>query len=157
MDADRDDRHDLRRFVDAQAGAYAQAREELAAARKRSHWMWFVFPQMRGLGASAMAHRYGIASRAEAVAYLDHALLGPRLVDCTRLVLAAPPGTTATAILGSPDDVKLRSSMTLFDAVAADSARFAGALRTSTPFAAALDRFFAGRADPATLRLLADR
>ena len=156
MDVDGADPHDLRRFVEAQAGVYAQARDELAAGRKRSHWMWFVFPQMRGLGLSAMAHRYGIASRAEAVAYLDHPLLGMRLLECTRLLLAAPSGATASAILGSPDDLKLRSSLTLFDAVAAGTRRFARAPSPAAPFAAALDRFFAG-GDPATLALLADR
>ena len=157
MDVDRADPHDLRRFVDAQAAAYAAARAELAAGRKRSHWMWFVFPQMRGLGQSAMAQRYGIASRAEALAYLDHAVLGARLVECTDLLLALPPEATANDILGSPDDVKLRSSMTLFGAVAAESARFAGDACGRAPFVAALDRFFDGRADAATLRLLGDR
>jgi len=154
--ASEDDRHDLRRFVAAQAPVYAQARDELAAGRKRSHWMWFVFPQMRGLGHSAMAHRYGIASRAEAVAYLDHALLGARLVESTGLMLVAPQGVTANTLLGTPDDLKFRSSMTLFAAVAGDAARFAGASRaTRLPFGAALARFFDGVADPATLRLLA--
>jgi len=157
MDFDRADPHDLRRFVEAQQGVYAQARDELAAGRKRSHWMWFVFPQLRGLGRSEMAHRYGIASRAEAVAYLDHPLLGTRLVECTALMLAATPGATANAILGSPDDLKFRSSMTLFDAVAAESSRFGPLASARTPFAAALDRFFAGSADAATLSLLDDR
>jgi uncharacterized protein (DUF1810 family) len=157
MEIDRADRHELRRFVEAQADIYAQVRDELAAGRKRSHWMCFVFPQLRGLGQSAMAHRYGIASRAEAVAYLDHPLLGTRLVECSGLMLAAPHLVTANAILGSPDDLKFRSSMTLFGAVAAESARWAGAPAASSPFAAALDRFFAGGADPATLRLLDGR
>ena len=147
MDADRADPHDLRRFVAAQASVYAQARDELAAGRKRSHWMWFVFPQLRGLGQSAMAHRYGIASRAEAEAYLDHPLLGTRLIECTGLMLAAPPAASALAILGSPDDVKFRSSMTLFAAVTP----------AGSPFAVALDRFFGGAADPVTLRLLGSR
>ena len=128
------DPHDLRRFVDAQAPVYAQVRAELAAAHKRSHWMWFVFPQLRGLGRSAMAHRFGIASRAEAVAYLGHPLLGERLRECTGLMLAAPAGASALAILGAPDDLKFRSSMTLFAEVAA---------APRSPFAAALDRFFA--------------
>src|SRR6187397_3012714 len=154
MEVDRADPHDLRRFVDAQAGVYPQARDELAAGRKRSHWMWFVFPQLRGLGQSAMAHRYGIASRAEAVAYLDHPLLGARLVECTRLMLAAPHQATANAILGSPDDLKFRSSMTLFGVVAGESERFAGVAFPNSPFAAALGRFFDANADPATLRLL---
>jgi len=157
MDVDRIDPHHLRRFVEAQAAVYTQARDELAAGRKRSHWMWFVFPQMRGLGQSAMAHRYGIASRVEAVGYLDHALLGARLVECTNLMLAVPEGATANAILGSPDDLKFRSSMTLFAAVAGDSVRFAGVASARLPFAAALDRFFDGRPDAATLRLLAGR
>jgi len=157
MDVDGADPHDLRRFVEAQAAVYGQARDELAAGRKRSHWMWFVFPQLRALGRSAMAHRYGIASRAEAVAYLDHALLGARLVECTGLLLAVPEGATANAILGSPDDVKFRSSMTLFGAVAGDSVRFAGAASARPPFTAALDRFFGASPDPETLRLLAGR
>ena len=157
MDVDRADPHDLRRFVEAQAGVYAQARAELAAGRKRSHWMWFVFPQLRGLGQSAMAHRYGIASHAESVAYLDHPLLGPRLIEVTGLMLAAPRHATANAILGSPDDLKFRSSMTLFGVVATESERFAGVAVANSPFAAALERFFAGGADPATLRLLDGR
>jgi len=154
MDVERADPHDLRRFVEAQAGVYAQARDELAAGRKQSHWMWFVFPQLRGLGRSAMAHRYGIASRAEAVAYLDHPLLGARLVECTGLMVAAPQRLTANAILGAPDDVKFHSSMTLFGVVAGESARFAGVASTSRPFTAALERFFDGSPDAATLRLL---
>jgi uncharacterized protein (DUF1810 family) len=145
IDADSADPHDLRRFVAAQAPVYAQARDELAAGRKRSHWMWFVFPQLRGLGRSAMADRYGIASRAEAAAYLRHPLLGARLVECTSLMLGVADGASAHDVLGSPDDVKFRSSMTLFAAVSP----------AGSPFAAALDRFFAGRPDPATERLLA--
>ena len=138
------DPHDLHRFVSAQAALYPQVRSELAAGRKRSHWMWFVFPQLRGLGTSAMAHRYGIASRAEAAAYLRHPLLGARLVECTSLMLGVADGVSAHDVLGSPDDVKFRSSMTLFAAAAA----------AGSPFAAALDRFFAGHPDPATERLL---
>ena len=138
------DPHDLQRFVDAQAPVYSQVRAELAAGRKRSHWMWFVFPQLRGLGASAMAHRYGIASRAEAEAYLRHPLLGARLLECTALMLGVDDGASAHDVLGSPDDIKFRSSMTLFAAVSA----------AGSPFAAALDRFFAGRPDPATEGLL---
>ena len=123
---------------------YAQARAELAAGKKRSHWMWFVFPQLRGLGASAMANRYGIASRAEAEAYLRHPLLGARLVECTSLMLGVGERASAHDVLGSPDDLKFRSSMTLFAAVSA----------VGSPFAVALDRFFVGRPDPATERLL---
>jgi uncharacterized protein (DUF1810 family) len=141
------DPFDLERFVAAQAPLWTQVMAELSAARKASHWMWFVFPQLRGLGTSAMAERYGIASRAEAAAYLAHPLLGPRLVEATRAMLAAPGGSTALAVLGSPDDVKFRSSMTLFDAVAAPGA----------PFAAALDRYFGGVRDPATLAMLGTR
>jgi uncharacterized protein (DUF1810 family) len=147
MELDRADPHDLRRFVEAQQGVYAQARDELAAGRKRSHWMWFVFPQLRGLGRSEMAHRYGIASRAEAQAYLAHPVLGPRLVECTRLMLALRPEASALAVLGSPDDLKFRSSMTLFAEISS----------AASPFALALDRFYAGTADPATLRLLDGR
>jgi len=139
------DPHDLERFVAAQAPVWAQVRAELAGGRKRSHWMWFVFPQLRGLGRSAIAERYGIASRAEAAAYLAHPLLGARLVEATRLMITAAPGASALAILGSPDDLKFRSSMTLFAAVA-DGAR--------APFDAALARYFGGAADPATLALL---
>jgi uncharacterized protein (DUF1810 family) len=139
-----DDPHDLGRFVAAQAPVWAQVRAELAAGLKRSHWMWFVFPQLRGLGRSAMAVRYGIASRAEAKAYLEHPLLGARLVECTSLMLGVDKGSTALAILGAPDDLKFRSSMTLFAAVASDPA----------PYQAALARFFGGVGDAATLALL---
>jgi uncharacterized protein (DUF1810 family) len=139
-----DDPHDLARFVAAQAPVWVQVRAELAGGRKRSHWMWFVFPQLRGLGRSAMAVHYGIGSRAEAKAYLDHPLLGARLVDCTGLMLAADEGSSALAILGPPDDLKFRSSMTLFAAVAPAPA----------PYEAALARFFGGVGDQATLVLL---
>jgi uncharacterized protein (DUF1810 family) len=130
---------DLQRFVEAQVGNYPAALSELRAGRKRTHWMWYVFPQIAGLGHSAMAQRYAIASRAEADAYLAHDVLGPRLRDCTQAVLAVPD-KTANAILGSPDDIKFRSSMTLFDAVA-----------PLDIFGAALARFFRGQRDPATL------
>ena len=144
MEVDRADPHDLRRFVEAQAAVYVQARDELAAGRKRSHWMWFVFPQLRGLGQSAMAHRYGIASRAEAVAYLDHPLLGTRLVECSGLMLAAPHDATANAILGSPDDLKFHSCMTLFVQMAPEE----------PVFGAALQKYFGGEMDARTLELL---
>jgi uncharacterized protein (DUF1810 family) len=110
------DSFDLRRFIDAQAPVYARVVEELSTGHKRSHWMWFVFPQIAGLGFSAMAQRFAIGSRAEAVAYLAHDILGPRLLECTSLIMAASEKTIAD-ILGSPDDMKFRSSMTLFDAV----------------------------------------
>ena len=135
---------DLERFVAAQAPVFATALAELRAGRKRSHWMWFVFPQRRGLGHSAMAQRYGIGSLAEAKAYLAHPLLGPRLVACTRAVLAVE-GRSLHAILGSPDDLKFRSSMTLF-ALAADE--------DDSVFRQALDRYCNGHADERTLALL---
>lgn len=137
-----DDPFDLSRFVDAQEGVFRQALSELKAGRKQGHWMWFVFPQIAGLGRSPMAERFAISGRDEARAYLDHAILGARLRECTEAVLA-PSGRSAHAIFGSPDDMKFRSSMTLFSAVGGDA-----------PFAAALDRFFAGEPDRATLRIL---
>jgi uncharacterized protein (DUF1810 family) len=138
-----DDPHDLQRFVDAQAGAYDQARAELSAGAKRSHWMWFIFPQIAGLGFSAMARRYAIASRLEARAYLNHAVLGPRLIACTRAVCRVE-GRSAHQIFGSPDDLKFRSSMTLFAAVAQDGI-----------FAEALRKYYGGQPDEATLQALA--
>ena len=111
------DSFDLERFVTAQAPVFATAPAELQAGEKRSHWMWFVFPQLRGLGHSAMAMRYGIGSLDEARAYLAHPLLGPRLIECTCAVLAIE-GRPLHAIFGSPDDVKFCSSMTLFSLAA---------------------------------------
>jgi len=135
---------DLQRFVDAQAPVYEQVRAELAAGHKRTHWMWFVFPQIRGLGRSAMAQRYAIASREEAAAYLAHPVLGARLRECSAMVLSAH-GPAIDDILGPPDDLKFRSCMTLFDAVAP-----AG----ETLFAQCLQRFFGGVRDAATLERL---
>jgi uncharacterized protein (DUF1810 family) len=135
---------DLNRFVEAQAPIIARVQAELAAGRKASHWMWFVFPQLRGLGRSATALHYGIASREEALAYWQHPVLGPRLADCTALMLAVPPGRSALDVLGSPDDLKFKSSMTLFEQVASE-----------TPlFAQALERYFGGERDALTLQLL---
>jgi uncharacterized protein (DUF1810 family) len=134
--------HDLNRFVTAQDGVYPQALAELRRGRKTSHWMWFVFPQIAGLGHSAMAQAYAIRSAGEARAYLAHPVLGGRLIEATQGVSSATG--SAEAILGGIDAVKLRSSMTLFAAVADDPA----------PFRAALDRFFGGADDPATLALL---
>ena len=137
------DPHDLARFVQAQEPVLAQVLAELAAGEKRSHWMWFVFPQVAGLGHSAMARRYAIASLAEARAYLAHPLLGERLRRCTALVNAVQ-GRTIHRILGSPDDLKFHSSMTLFAAADPDEAAFA----------AALDRYCGGERDAATLARL---
>lgn len=135
--------HDLARFVAAQRDVYATALAELAAGRKRSHWMWFVFPQVEGLGSSFMAQRYAIAGRDEADAYLRHPILGPRLVACAEALLAIE-GRTAHEIFGSPDDLKLRSSATLFAAVSPPGSVF-GRL---------LDRYYGGKGDEATLRRL---
>ncbi|MDQ8019424.1 MAG: DUF1810 domain-containing protein [Bordetella sp.] len=135
---------ELHRFVDAQAPVYDQVRAELAAGRKRTHWMWFVFPQIQGLGRSAMAQRYAIASREEAEVYLAHPLLGARLRECAALVLAAR-GPDIDDILGPPDDLKFHSCMTLFDAVAPTG---------ETLFAQCLERFFGGTRDAATLSSL---
>ena len=131
----------LQRFVDAQEGVHDRALAEVRRGRKASHWMWFVFPQLAGLGASAMAQRYAIASLAEARGYLAHPVLGRRLREIAGAA-AALEGVTASEVFGWPDDLKLRSSLTLFEA--ADPAEPA--------FPAALDRLCAGERDPATLR-----
>ena len=135
------DTYDLQRFVDAQeeGGTYQRALAELRAGRKTSHWMWFVFPQQAGLGQSAMSRRYAIGSAAEARAYLDHPVLGQRLLECSEALLAHE-GHSAREILGGIDAVKLRSSMTLFAAVAPEQP----ALQR------VLDRYFDGEADSAT-------
>ncbi len=133
------DPFNLRRFVDAQASLYSEICAELRAGRKATHWMWFGFPQIAGLGHSAAAQFYAIGSAAEARAYLAHPLLGPRLRECTDLVLRTD-GRSAHEIFGSPDDLKFRSSMTLFGAVADDPALFDAALR----------KYFSGRGDPRT-------
>ena len=138
-----DDPYDLRRFVDAQERIYETVIDELAAGRKRSHWMWFVFPQLRGLGSSPTAVRFGISSSDEARAYLAHELLGPRLRECARLVTRID-GLSAEEIFGWPDDIKLRSSMTLFARAAADNA----------DFVAVLEKYYGGEEDPATLARL---
>ena len=135
-----DDPFELQRFVDAQDPVIDDACSELRAGRKRSHWMWFVFPQLAGLGHSAMAQRYAIASLAEARAYLAHPLLGPRLRDCSALVLAVE-GRDVHQIFGAPDDLKFWSSMTLFD-VAAPS---------EPVFRDCLNKYFGGRSDRGTL------
>jgi uncharacterized protein (DUF1810 family) len=134
------DPFDLKRFVEAQAPVYRSVVEELRGGRKRSHWMWFVFPQLRGLGGSPVAIRYGISSLEEARAYLRHEVLGPRLRECTRLVNEVQ-GRSATEIFGSPDDLKLCSSMTLFARATDDNA----------DFVAVLDKYYDGRQDRLTL------
>ena len=136
------DPFDLQRFLDAQAPIYARVVAELRRAQKQTHWMWFVFPQLAGLGHSAMAQRFAIASREEAVAYLGHGVLGPRLRECTALVTAVE-GRAAREILGSPDDVKFQSSMTLFGAVSSDP-----------EFSAAIAKFYGGKRDQRTLDLM---
>jgi uncharacterized protein (DUF1810 family) len=138
-----DDPFDLRRFIAAQDPVIEEVRAELAAGRKARHWMWFVFPQIAGLGSSPMARRYAIASRAEAVAYLAHPVLGPSLGELTALVNAVH-GRTARDIFGSPDDRKFCSSMTLFADAASDPTRFNEAL----------DKYFGGVGDPITLQRL---
>lgn len=137
---------DLSRFVEAQAGSYADALAELRAGAKRTHWMWFVFPQVEGLGTSPMAQRYALAGPDEARAYLAHPVLGPRLQDCTRAVLAVE-GRTLHEIFGSPDDLKFRSSMTLFEIAAGPG----------SVFSEALDRYCGGERDAATLGRLKSR
>ena len=135
----------LDRFVTAQAGGvFERALAELRAGAKRSHWMWFVFPQIAGLGRSETARFYAIAERDEAIAYLAHPVLGPRLDSATQAMLGWAKRRSAEAILGPVDAMKLRSSMTLFDAVAGQPG----------PFAAVLDAFYGGERDPATLDLL---
>ena len=134
---------DLTRFIEAQEDIYGQALAELRHGRKQSHWMWFVFPQMAGLGTSPTARLYAIASADEARAFLGHPLLGARLRECTAAVLAHRE-RGAEAIFGAVDAMKLRSSMTLFEAVAEDPA----------PFAEALAAFHKGERDAATLRLI---
>jgi uncharacterized protein (DUF1810 family) len=138
-----DDPFDLSRFVDAQDPVIDQVRRELRAGRKTSHWMWFIFPQLRGLGHSAMAQRYGIGSLDEARAYLAHPILGARLRECTELVLLRRD-RTIHEILGSPDDLKFHSSMTLFEL----------ATQRDDPFVIALHLHFNGKFDEATLRRL---
>ena len=137
-----DDPYGLQRFVDAQeqAATYDRALEELRAGRKTSHWMWFVFPQIAGLGQSAMSRSYAISSLAEAKAYLDHPVLGPRLLECTRALVELPGGGSAVDVLGDIDATKLRSSMTLF----------AHAARGEPLFQQVLDRYYGGVMDEAT-------
>jgi uncharacterized protein (DUF1810 family) len=136
----------MQRFLDAQAPIYADVCAELAAGRKRSHWMWFIFPQLRGLGHSATSWHYGLDSRGEARQYWQHPVLGARLLQCTRLVLDTG-GRTAHDIFGPPDDLKLRSCMTLFREVAPEQ----------PAFGLVLERFHGGQPDRRTLELLAQQ
>jgi len=131
---------DLQRFVDAQARVIDHVRAELKAGEKKSHWMWFTFPQIHGLGKSATAHRYAIASLDEARAFLAHPVLGSRLRECTRTVLAVN-GKSAQAIFGTPDDLKFRSCMTLFAHASAEPL-----------FRQALEKYFGGEEDPETVK-----
>ena len=126
------DPYNLQRFVDAQAPVYARAVAELRAGQKQSHWMWFIFPQIKGLGSSPAAQRFAIASRGEAKAYLDHPLLGPRLHECTRLVTNLQ-GRSIEDILGYPDDLKFRSSMSLFAKATPDNRLFTRAIAKYFP------------------------
>ena len=137
------DPHDLQRFIDAQAPIYETALGEICAGSKRSHWMWFIFPQLRGLGLSHTAHFYGIASLDEARAYLEHPILGTRLRECVEAILPWHDRLTAEDILGPIDAVKLRSSFTLFDQI-----------ERNTLFAAGLELFFDRKPDDRTLALL---
>jgi uncharacterized protein (DUF1810 family) len=137
------DPFDLDRFLSAQAGVYSQVLVELRAGQKQSHWIWFIFPQMKGLGSSSHAQFYGIGSLEEAAAYWRHPVLGPRLEECTILVNQVEK-RTIERILGYPDDLKFRSSMTLFSRAAPEAAIFTQAL----------DKYFAGQPDPLTLELL---
>jgi uncharacterized protein (DUF1810 family) len=134
------DPFDLQRFVDAQDDDFDDVLAELRRGSKTGHWMWYVFPQLKGLGYSSMARKYGISSRAEAEAYLAHPILGPRLMECTRVVNMVE-NRSAKQIFGDIDTMKFRSSMTLFAAVAGDASIFADALR----------KYFAGQADRLTL------
>jgi uncharacterized protein (DUF1810 family) len=137
------DPFDLGRFVSAQQGIYDQALAEVRAGRKRSHWMWFIFPQLVGLGHSPTTERYAIKSLAEARAYMAHPVLGSRLVECSEALLSLH-GRSASEIFGSPDDLKLRSSMTLFAHVA----------EPGSVFGRVVDRYYDGEEDPRTLQLL---
>ena len=139
------DSYNLQRFIDAQSGTFERALAELKAGSKQSHWMWFIFPQLRGLGMSPTAQFFGITSLEEARLYVEHALLGSRLSQCIQAVLAWSGKRSAEQILGPVDALKLRSSMTLFDVI-----------QPRGQFAQTLDRFYAGERDQRTLALLND-
>lgn len=135
--------YDLHRFIEAQNGIYEQALAELKTGRKRSHWMWFIFPQIAGLGTSPMAEKYAIRSAEEASAYLADPILGSRLLRCVEAILAIKD-RSARDIMGSPDDLKLRSSMTLFSAISDHG----------SPFHKAIDQFYDGKFDERTISIL---
>jgi uncharacterized protein (DUF1810 family) len=137
-------RFNLQRFVDAQAPVWEDVRAELGRARKRTHWMWFVFPQLAALGRSSAAKFYGISGIDEARAYLEHPLLGPRLLECCDLLLRAK-GVSAREVFGDVDTMKLRSCLTLFEAAA----------RETPIFKECLDAYFGGERDPLTMQMLA--
>ena len=156
------DPFDLQRFVNVQNPVYQQVCAELRNGRKQGHWMWFIFPQLRGLGHSQMAAAFGIASRDEAEAYLSHPVLGTRLRECTQLVNLVE-GRSITEILGYPDDVKFRSSMTLFARVASGNEVFPSGNQVfpsgnqvfpsgNQVFSEALEKYFEGEPDPLTLK-----
>lgn len=134
------DPYDLQRFVDAQANVYERALFEIKSGRKRSHWMWFIFPQVEGLGTSSMSRRFAIRSVAEARAYLDHPLLGPRLLECAQAALAVDT-SSALELFGSPDDLKLSSCATLFASVSSEE----------SVFRQLINKYFDGKADERTL------
>ena len=142
--SDAGDRHDLNRFLQAQEHDYERALSEVKNGRKRSHWMWYIFPQFDGLGFSAMSKRYAIKSIAEAKAYLSHPILGPRLIECAEAALRVE-GRTAHEIFGSPDDMKLKSCATLFAYVSPEG----------SVFEQLIDKFFNSDRDQKTLDLLA--
>lgn len=137
------DSDSLIRFLDAQSNSYEQALSEIKSGRKRSHWMWFIFPQLQGLGYSETARFYAIKDLPEARLYLQHPVLGPRLIEISKAMLALE-GKTANQILGNPDDLKLRSSMTLFASVPG----------ADPVFQAVLDKYYGGEEDEKTLQLL---
>jgi uncharacterized protein (DUF1810 family) len=137
------DNFGLDRFVTAQRGSYDRALAELRSGKKRSHWIWYVFPQVAGLGSSSMANRYAIQSRREGAAYLAHPILGPRLIQCAEALLQLD-GKTAEEVMGHPDDLKLRSSMTLFAALSA----------ADSPFQKVLNQYFSGIGDVRTTEYL---
>src|SRR5260370_10928486 len=137
------DPYDLQRFVDAQIPVYDRVRAELREGRKKSHWMWFIFPQIAGLGSSPLARRFAISSLSEATAFLEHPILGPRLAECTRLVNLVA-GRPIEQIFGHPDDLKFRSSITLF----------AHATAENQGFVASLQNHFKGELDQGTMQRL---